>query len=281
MRYVGRKLAPPLDQFVDDVYVLSGVPRSGLRRRVPPMPSAHLMINLGDPAILHDSDRSEPPVALTGSWFMGLWTRHVTIEHGCRVHVAGVHFKPWGMAPFMPLPGGELCDRWVPAELIWGRSIDRLHDALSVATSPEAMLQLLEDELRARLSAPSQPGLALVNRTGGQLEQAWGTASVADLAERAGVSGNRLALAYSAQVGVGPKRLARIYRFAHLILSIDSTRPVDWAGLAHQVGYFDQPHLVNEFKGFTGLTPSDYLTLRQRTAATAGFPSGLGPMPLE
>ena len=27
MRYVGRKPAPPLDQFVDDVYVLSGVPR--------------------------------------------------------------------------------------------------------------------------------------------------------------------------------------------------------------------------------------------------------------
>ena len=48
MEYVSRVPAPPLDRFVDDIYCLTGVP--GHRRmNVPPMPSAHLFVNLGDP----------------------------------------------------------------------------------------------------------------------------------------------------------------------------------------------------------------------------------------
>ena len=60
MEYVGRVPAPPLDQFIDDIYCLTGVPRHR-RLTVPPMPSAHLMINLGGPVRLHDSHAAMPP----------------------------------------------------------------------------------------------------------------------------------------------------------------------------------------------------------------------------
>jgi hypothetical protein len=67
--YVGRLPAPPLDRFIDDIYCLSGVPPHR-RLNVPPMPSAHLMINLATPVRLHDSDASVSPALLTGGWFM-------------------------------------------------------------------------------------------------------------------------------------------------------------------------------------------------------------------
>ena len=73
MEYVGRVPAPPLDRFIDDIYCLTGVP--GHRRMVvPPMPSAHLVINLGEPARLWDSDPSVPSGVLADGWFMGVWT---------------------------------------------------------------------------------------------------------------------------------------------------------------------------------------------------------------
>ena len=62
--------------------------------------------------------------------------------------------------------------------------------------------------------------------------------------------------------------MARIYRFARLILSVDALRPVDWSELAHGAGYFDQAHFSREFKDFTGHTPTGYLALRRR------FPAG-------
>jgi hypothetical protein len=51
VEYVSRVPATPLDRFIDDVYCLTGVPRHR-RMSVPPMPSAHLFINLGAPARL-------------------------------------------------------------------------------------------------------------------------------------------------------------------------------------------------------------------------------------
>ena len=106
MEYVGLVPAPPLDRFIDDIYCLTGVPRHR-RINVPPMPSAHLFINLGEPGRLWDSDPSVPPAVFTGGWFMGVWTRRFLFEYPTRVRLVGVHFKPWGISPFVdsgPMP---------------------------------------------------------------------------------------------------------------------------------------------------------------------------------
>ena len=75
--------------------------------------------------------------------------------------------------------------------------------------------------------------------------------------------------------------MARIYRFARLILSVDARRPVDWSQLAQTAGYFDQAHFSKEFKDFTGHTPTAYLALRRRFPAEPGFPPDHGPMPAD
>jgi AraC-like DNA-binding protein len=95
------------------------------------------------------------------------------------------------------------------------------------------------------------------------------------------VSGNHLAAQFKSHVGTTPKRVARIYRFARLIISVDARRPVDWPGLAHAAGYFDQAHFAREFKDFTGHTPTQYLALRRRLPAEPGFPPDIGPMPAD
>jgi AraC-like DNA-binding protein len=86
---------------------------------------------------------------------------------------------------------------------------------------------------------------------------------------------------FKSYLGVTPKRVARIYRFARLILSVDALHPVDWSELAHAAGYYDQAHFSKEFKDFTGLTPTAYLTLRRRFPAERGFPPDNGPMPAD
>lgn len=276
MDYVGRVPAPPLDRFVDDVYCLTGVPRHRAMT-VPPMPSAHLFVNLGGPVRLWDSDPSVPPAVLTDGWFMGVWTRRFRFEYPTPVRLVGVHFKPWGISPFTDVPASELRDRWVPVDDVWRRAVDRIRNQVGELGSGPAALRVLEDELRSRLADAPARGLDLVRHTGGQLAACHGAVPVGALTEAAGVSVNHLAAQFKSHVGVTPKRVARIYRFARLILSVDAPRPVDWPAFAHAAGYFDQAHLGNEFKDFTGLTPTEYLALRQRFPAEQGFP----PIPAE
>ncbi|MFJ3527334.1 MULTISPECIES: helix-turn-helix domain-containing protein [unclassified Streptomyces] len=280
MEYVGRVPAPPLDRFIDDIYCLTGVP--GHRRiGVPPMPSAHLYINLGEPALLWDSDPSVPSAVLADGWFMGLWTRRFLLEYPSRVHLVGVHFKPWGLSPFAGVPANELRDRWVPVNAVWQQSVDRIRNQAGEAASATETLRILERELRSHLVEAPARGLDLVQYTGGWLEASHGAVPVGALSDAAGVSSNHLAAQFRAHVGVTPKRVARIYRFARLIASVDTLRPVDWSELALTAGYFDQAHFSKEFKDFTGRTPTEYLDLRRRFAADQGFSQAGGPMPAE
>ncbi|WP_326948376.1 MULTISPECIES: helix-turn-helix domain-containing protein [unclassified Amycolatopsis] len=276
MEYVGQVPAPPLDRFVDDVYCQTGVPGHRLMT-VPPMPSAHLFLNLGAPVRLYDSDPSVPPAVFADGWFMGMWTRRFRVEFPARVRLVGVHFKPWGLSPFVGVPASELRDRWVPVDAVWHRSLDRIRDRLGELASAGETLRVVEEELRARLAEAPARGLDLVRHTGGRLATSYGAVPVGALTEAAGVSGNHLAAQFKAHVGITPKRVARIYRFARLILSVDALGPAGWADLAHRVGYFDQAHFGKEFKDFTGHTPTEFLALRRRFPAEGPFP----PMPAE
>jgi len=280
MEYVSRVPAPPLDLFIDDIYCLTGVPRHR-RMNVPPMPSAHLFINLGGPARLRDSDPSVPSAVLADGWFMGVWTRRFLVEYPARVRLAGVHFKPWGISPFAGLPATELRDRWVPVDAVWPRSLDRIRNQAGDSASATETLRVLERELRSRLAQAPPRGLGLVRHAGGRLEASCGAVPVGALTDAAGVSGTHLAAQFKSHVGVTPKRVARIYRFAQLIVSVDARRPVDWAELAHTAGYFDQAHFSREFKDFTGHTPTEYLALRRPHPAEPGYPPDLGPMPAD
>jgi hypothetical protein len=192
MEYVGRVPASPLDRFIDDIYCLTGVPRHR-RMNVPPMPSAHLFVNLGGPVRLWDSGPSVPSAVFTDGWFMGVWTRRFLFEYPAWVRLAGVHFKPWGISPFADMPATELRDRWVPADAVWQRSLDRIRNQVGDIASASETLRVLEEELRSRLAEVSSRGLELVQHTGGRLETSHGAVAVGALADSAGVSGNHLA----------------------------------------------------------------------------------------
>ncbi len=139
-------------------------------------------------------------------------TRALEFGYPLRTRSVGVHFKPWGLAPFLPMPAAELCDRPVTVEQVWGRpAIAELRDRLATADGPHEMLTLLKE-----------------------------------------------------LIGVTPKRLARTYRFAATVFSINPAEPIDWADLAGGAGYFDQAHFGHEFRAFTGLTPTRYVEVRRR-----------------
>ena len=175
----------------------------------------------------------------------------------------GVHFKPWGLAPFLALPAVELRDRPLTVEEVLGRAAAaELRERLASAAGPREMLTLLEDELMRRVRETA--GLGLVRHTSGVIAAATGAVAISELSGAAGVSSTHLVKRFKEVVGVTPKRLARTYRFAATVRAIDPAGPVDWLEVAGSAGYYDQAHFGNEFRAFTGLTPSGYLDVRRR-----------------
>ncbi|WP_220449390.1 helix-turn-helix domain-containing protein [Nonomuraea longispora] len=274
---MSRKPRPPLAELIDDLYYLEGTPPYP-RLWLPPMPSAVLIINLGAPFRIRTGIET---AEYADGCVLTTPTRAFEFGYPPGTRSVGVHFKPWGLAPFLPMPAAELCDLPVTVEQAWGRpGVAALRDRLATATGPYEMLTSLEDELLWRLRETA--GLGLVRHTGSVIEAAAGAVAIGDLSAAAGVSNTHLAQQYKALIGVTPKRLARTYRFAATVYAIDPAGPVNWAELAGRAGYFDQAHFSHEFRTFTGLTPTRYVDVRRRFLNEhPGHALDVGPLPAD
>lgn len=96
------------------------------------------------------------------------------------------------------------------------------------------------------------------------LERGTVVPSVAELAKRVGWSERRLRDVFRCEVGLTPKQFARVERFQRVLREVEQGQMVDWAELALAHGYYDQAHLIGEFRACSGLTPTAYQ--RQRVA---------------
>jgi AraC-like DNA-binding protein len=279
VQHLSRVPRPPLDGLIDDLYYLEGAPPYP-RLTLPPMPSAVLIVNLGAPFRIRAGTDIEAAEYADGV-VVSTPTRALEFGYPPGTRSVGVHFKPWGLAPFLPMPAAELRDRPVTVQEIWGRpTVGELRDRLATAARPHEMLTLLEDELMRRVCETA--GLALVRHTSSVIAAASGAVAIGDLSVAAGVSSTHLAQRFKEVIGVTPKRLARTYRFAATVFAIDPAGPVDWLELAGRAGYYDQAHFGHEFRTFTGLTPTRYLDVRRRFLREhPGHALDVGPLPAD
>jgi len=93
----------------------------------------------------------------------------------------------------------------------------------------------------------------------GFLERGLGVQAVAD---ELSISVRKFRNDFRASVGLAPKAFARIRRLQRALRQVareSASTGRDWAHIAATSGYFDQAHMVHEFRRLTGSTPSSYL----------------------
>ena len=91
------------------------------------------------------------------------------------------------------------------------------------------------------------------------------------LAARFGVSDRAVQRALARTVGHGPKWVARRVRLQEVARVLSTDASAELADLAVRLGYADQSHLSNDFRGVVGLTPGAYQR-SVRAAAGTGSP---------
>jgi AraC-like DNA-binding protein len=251
----------PLDAFVHDLYYLDG-PAPYARLKIFPMPSLHLIINLGDGCRVYTPEHAQPFARRIGSCWVGLWSTHYVVEYPATTRLYGIHFKPGGAHPFLRMPLSELHNEIVALDAIWGheagRILERLHDAPTIG----AGFARLERMLLSRLNETS--GLDMVRFAIAEIARQHGAAPIRELSDAMGISQNHLNTQFKRIAGVPPKQIARLYRFAHVLRAIDPEKTVDWTEIAHEARFFDQSHFNKDFAAFTGFSPTRYLQLRRR-----------------
>jgi transcriptional regulator GlxA family with amidase domain len=79
---------------------------------------------------------------------------------------------------------------------------------------------------------------------------------VSDLARACAASPRRLERAFAREVGVRPKLFARIARLNAFLERLGDPQRARMVDLALEAGYFDQAHLLRDFRTLAGRTPA-------------------------
>jgi AraC-like DNA-binding protein len=258
--------APPLDAYVDHLYYLDRL-LPYPRERIMPDAGLDLKINLGGPIRAYKPGQSEPFLIGSESWGVGLWSAYHIVDWPQDIQFFGVSFKPGGAYPFLRLPLSELHDGVVALDAIGGYFAAEIRERLWAVPTIEERFALLERLLVVRLSeglARYSHDVQLIHYALTQLEVTHGLLSIKVLSDTIGISQNHLNTLFKRLVGGTPKEIARLYRFRHVLRTINPLYPVDWTQIAHQSLYYDQSHFNKDFTAFTGHTPTDYLRLRRQ-----------------
>jgi len=152
------------------------------------------------------------------------------------------------------VPASAMVGRIVALDELWGGAMTRrLLDRFADARDTSEAAAILAGAIAERF------GLAGVQRSQTQLVLAAADrlidANVNAVADDLGVSERHLRRVFRETIGVSPKTFAKLTRFRRAVGAARAENHGSWATIAAAAGYYDQAHLIREFRAIAGVTP--------------------------
>jgi AraC-like DNA-binding protein len=228
-----------------------------LVRREPPTEVVPLIINFGAPVRLYDQQDPSRWIDY-GSFSTGAYDTYVLVGSTGPSAGVQVNLSILGARLFLGRPLGELRNRAIELEDVFGRDARRLIEELYDAASWDARFTILDRELAARIRSARRPSAAVLCAWS-RLLSSRGRVSIGAIVDEVGCSQKHLIAQFREEIGLSPKMLGRVLRFGHAIRTIKTGGAVRLADLATDCGYYDQAHFSRDFRAFAGVTPTELI----------------------
>lgn len=230
---------------------------AGFRYRIPAVvdlamvahPAVTLLLDLSEgEGVVYDTEGRQE----RGSVAIGLLPGDVRAGCAGAGEILQIRLEPVAAAVVLGA-STDLLGELVSLEDVWGRDARRVMDVLRAAASWDERFTIAAEILGRRLGAGRHVDPEVAH-TWRRTLTSRGRVRVDGLAGEVGWSRKRLWSHFSSQLGITPKRAARLVRFdhaAHLLAAGQAP-----ARVAAESGYVDQSHLYREVRAFAGLSPA-------------------------
>lgn len=214
--------------------------------------SPELIYNFGDPfEALNGRPRRQPKEMLVGQ---------IDAPYHLRptgdIDLLAVRFEPYGAGLLHPNMS-SLTNTWLDLVKHPDPELAELWPSLSEAPDDATRVSRLDEVMLDLVASRPEPD-ARVETAVRAIRSSFGTAPLDRLAKLLGITPRTLQRLFATEVGVSPKLLARITRFQR-VFTAWNTDPHSLAAVATECGYFDQSHLIRDFRDFAGEAPAAFL----------------------
>jgi AraC-like DNA-binding protein len=253
MGVVVRAASRPLAPFVERLGYYTGGRADGWEP-MPPTGTDHLLVNLAGEFHWRAGAGSAIARVRSGAVVVPGSEGRVRVDLGQWRSAVFVCFQPGGAYPFLAMAPAAAGRPLLDLQAVWGRDGELLRDRLAEAPTAEAALVIVEDALLAHAALPLRPD-PVVAAAVAALDRG---IPVGQVAARLGVSQSTLLRRFTAQVGLPPKQFARVRRLRRLLAAAHGRPGTGWAAAAAECGYFDQAHMIADFRALASMSPEQY-----------------------
>jgi AraC-like DNA-binding protein len=170
----------------------------------------------------------------------------------------GVRFRPGMASRLADVRATEAVDNSLELHRLCGADVAALGERLRACRTAAAKGVIVEGTLRAA-GVGSGPPDALVDCAVRLVRARSGQVTVREVAEYFLVSTRTLDRVFLEHVGVQPKTFIRITRLRRArAMLVSGDRPRSLAEVAARCGYYDQSHLIKDFRALVNRLPSSF-----------------------
>jgi AraC-like DNA-binding protein len=209
------------------------------------------------------------------AWIVGPHASSLLIEKEIAdCDIVGARLELGAASAILGVPAGELTGALVDLDAVWGATVGVLRERLAELPRPHLRIALVERTLMERARrARRAPETDVVAAMADALSTRACT-TIGQLARAFGLSHRRTIDLFDRGVGLKPKALHRVQRLRKVLRAIHAETRPSWTQVAHDSGYYDQAHLINDFYTLAGISPSEYDA--RRSSVGRGFARHLG-----
>ena len=177
----------------------------------------------------------------------------VTLDINKSHKAVRVGFHPGGLYRLLGIPMAEMIDGSYDAVAVFGSDMQQVNEQLQEAQSFDAIKGVVENFLLHKAQALKR---ALpFDRAMLQLLHANGNVPIEQIASMACLGLRQFERVSKERIGLPPKLFARLVRFSKAYRLRENNPQISWTRIAHACDYFDQMHLIRDFKQFAGVAP--------------------------
>lgn len=240
-----------LISFINHYWIFEEDGRNRETERVIPIGCMQLVFHMGD----------RPFSTLTNdyqhqSFVEGHMTSYSDLTYYNHCKQVVVVFNPQGAQAFFDIPILEFYNKCVSVEELNDKSLIELTKRILDTHDKYYAISIIEDFFINKIQISYNFNrICLVIQ---ELEKV-NHVKISELSKRTCLSYKQFNRIFCNHTGISPKELARTIRFQRSMSYLQANKNITYGILAEKAGFYDESHLVREFKLFTGYTPNEYV----------------------
>ncbi|MFV0536078.1 MAG: DUF6597 domain-containing transcriptional factor [Dysgonomonas sp.] len=219
-----------------------------------PTRNINLFFHRGNP-LSQESDNS----LLPHMFISGQSTTYSNLIQSGITDMICVTFHAFGARMFFKEPMHEFKERSIALDLLDNPEILELGKRLQETFDNKTCVQLIESYLKKRYFHPKEYNFRRITAAVSAVDL--GNVTINNLANISCLSYKQFKRIFAEYVGLNPKEFMRIIRFQKALYTLQTNTAISLTELAYTCEFYDQSHLISEFKHFSGYTPSEYIAI--------------------